>query len=161
MEAPRATAPLPAAPPRYQGVGGWLLLLCLSLAVFTPLVRITVAARSISAAAHLGSQYPDLLTISIVDAICTVGVCAFSVYAGIQLWKVRPKAVRTAQRCLVVLFVYSLIEAAMPFSAGLPPAMEGELAQEAVQTVVRALIYFGVWRLYLERSRRVEATYES
>lgn len=161
MEDSPVTAPDVAIPPRYQGVGGWLLLFCLGLTIFTPLLTLVMLAVSFNSASSLAGQYPGLMRVTLADSVLSAGLCAFSIYAGVQLWKIRPNAVRTAKRYLLASLLYSFVAAALPFFAGLPSMADDELAGQAVMTVVRGLLYYGVWYSYLERSKRVEATYAS
>src|SRR5262249_20060246 len=90
------TGPAPAEP-RYKGVRGWLLLLCLGLTVFTPLFTIGSLATGFSESSKYFDQFPGLLIITVTDTILSLGMMVFSIYAGTGLWSIRPGAVQTAK----------------------------------------------------------------
>src|SRR5208337_5486904 len=107
---------------QYKGVAGWLLLLCLGLTVFTPLVTLVALAAGYSESSKYFDRFPGLLVITLVDTVLSLGIASFSVYAGIGLWRIRPGAVQTAKRYLFCLLGYYALSAVLPFMAGLPPA---------------------------------------
>jgi hypothetical protein len=142
-----------------KGVSGWLLLFCLGLTVFSPLLTLfsLVAAYS-DAPFH---RFPGLLTVTVIDTLLSVGLMAFSVYAGVGLWRIRPGAVQTAKRYLLCFLGYQVIAAVLPFTAGLPSSANEAITAEVVKNVVRGVFYVAIWYSYLNGSKRVKATYES
>jgi len=79
----------------------------------------------------------------------------FSLYAGLQMWQVRPGAVVVAKRFLLANLIYGLVvPAVVAVMIGLP-----ELAGDAVKTALRAITYTAIWYPYLLKSKRVRATY--
>lgn len=151
----------PPAEPQYKGVGGWLLLLCLGFTVFSPLISLASLVTEYREASQYFDQVPGLLVITVIDTLLVVGLMAFSLYAGTGLWTLRPGAVRIAKRYLVCFLGYHAVVAILPFMAGLPSeATEAIVAQVAMETF-RAVIAVAVWYSYLNRSRRVRATYET
>ena len=142
-----------------RGVGGWLLLLCLGLTVFAPILVAIGIVRGFLADSPYFDTFPRLRAVFFVDVALRIVLTAFGVYAGIRLGTVRPGAVRTAKTYFACAVVYLVIGAALPFAAGLPAAANSVLAQAAVQQTIPALISVGVWYAYLVRSTRVKATY--
>jgi hypothetical protein len=84
---------------------------------------------------------------------------AFSIYAGLGLWRIRPGAVRTAEIYLLCFLCYQGIAAVLPFLAGFPASANHALTEAVYRNLARSLLYFGVWYSYLNKSERVKATY--
>ena len=84
-----------------------------------------------------------------------------SVYAGLALWRIRPGAVRTAEIYLLCFLCYQGIAAVLPFLAGLPASANHGLTEAVYKNLTRGLLYFGLWYSYLNKSKRVKATYNA
>jgi hypothetical protein len=156
--------PLPSAvavEPRYKGVGGWLFFLCLNLTVLFPLRTLGSLADSFGKSSRYFDRFPGLRAIALIDALLSVGLIAFSIYAGVGLWSIRRGAVRTAKRYFQCYLGYAFIAAALPFMAGLPSAANDSLIFAAVKSAGGGLVSFSIWNSYLNKSERVKATYES
>ncbi len=151
--------PLRLLPKGPQGVGGWLLLFCLGLIVFFPLFTLNNLVSSHRTALSLASRYPGLLVVTLVDGALSLAMVAFSIYAGVSLWRIRPGAVRTAEIYLLCYLCYQGIAAVLPYLAGLPSLANRTMSAETAMQAVRALGYVGIWTLYLRKSERVRATY--
>jgi hypothetical protein len=145
--------------PGYKGVGGWLLFFCVSLTILSPAITFVSLARSYGASSRFFSQFHGLLVITVLDTILSTALMAFSIYAGVCLWKVRPGALRTAKTYLFCLLAYFAVAAVLPFMAGLPSAANAAMLPVVVLSSVRGLIYFAIWYSYLIKSKRVQATY--
>jgi hypothetical protein len=146
---------------RCKGVGGWLLLFCLGLTVFSPLLTLGSLAVSYSDVSQYFEQIPGLLHLTVIDTLLSVGLMGFSIYAGVGLWSIRPGAVRSAKRYLLCCLWYQAVAAVLPFMAGLPSAASEAMIPEVVKQTVRGVIHVAVWYSYLCKSQRVKATYES
>ncbi len=121
---------------KHKGVGGWLLFLCLSLVIFSPLLMI----RDLYSAKGMN---PFLFLIN-------VALLIFSVYAGIGLWKIRKGAVKIALIYLNVLvllaffsLIYSMVKGTYVYYSGM----------------LSPFVYSIIWTSYLIKSKRVKATY--
>ncbi|HXN50103.1 MAG TPA: DUF2569 family protein [Bryobacteraceae bacterium] len=147
--------------PRYQSVGGWLALFCLGLIVFTPLLTLNSLVDAHSSAVRLADRYPGFLITTLVDGVLSLALAAFSAYAGLGLWRIRPGAVRTAEIYLLCYLCYQGIAAVLPFMAGFPASANHALTEGVYKNLTRGLLYFGVWYGYLNKSRRVKATYSA
>ena len=142
-----------------RGVGGWLLLLCMGLTVFSPvLVAIGIARGYLADSPHFAA-FPRLRGLFFIDVALRIALTAYGIYAGVRLGLVRPRAVRTAKTYFACAAGYLVIGALLPFAAGLPPAADPVLLQAAVEQSVPALISVAIWYAYLVRSKRVKATY--
>ena len=131
------------------GVRGWLLILCIFLAVAIPLL--TAYNWSKLFAFHV-SPFPWFsLILSIVMAL-------FSFFAGISLWTIRSNAVRIAK-------AYFIAEMVMPFLFGARLLIEitsgrVEMSPWNIFAVfVRPILMGLIGYFYLARSKRVHATY--
>jgi hypothetical protein len=146
--------------PPPQGVGGWLLLLCLSLTVFGPLWTLYNLTESFNLLQDF-DRFPGLFVVATVDAILSVGLGTFSIYAGVALWSIRPGAVQTAKTFLLCLLGYVAVAAILPFMAGLPSTASEALIAAVVKNTVRGVVFVAIWYSYLNKSGRVSATYPS
>ena len=147
--------------PRYKGVGGWLFFLCLNLTVLFPLRTLGSLADSFGKSSRYFDRFPGLRAIAQIDALLSVGLIVFSIYAGVGLWSIRKGAVRTAKRYFLCYLGYAFIAAALPFMAGLPSAAHDSLIFIAAKSAGGGLVSFSIWYSYLNNSARVKATYES
>lgn len=153
--------PSPPVEPQYRGVGGWLLFLCVSLTILAPLFTLIMIASGFGESSELFDEFPGLLVTVVIDSILSVGLMAFSIYAGIGLWSIRPGAVQTAKAYLWCYLGYHIVAAILPFMAGLPSAVNEFLVEEVSKDTFRGVIYFAIWYSYLNQSKRVNATYDS
>jgi hypothetical protein len=147
--------------PRYRGVGGWLLFFCISLTVLGPLATLAAFIMVYKEVSQLFNQFPGLLLVTYIDVFLSLSLMALSVYAGIGLWRKRPGAVLMAKRYLFCFLGYQAIATILPFMAGLPPAANEAMYADVGKDLFRAVLYFAIWYSYLNKSQRVQATYES
>jgi hypothetical protein len=150
-----------AEEPRYKGVGGWLLLFCLVLTVFGPAITLYSLFSGFSESSDYFDQFPGLRVITVIDTALSLALMAYSLYAGIGLWSVRPGAVRTAKRYLLCSLGYLVVAAILPFCAGLPSSANEAMIGEVAKNTLRGVVYFAIWYSYLSKSERVKATYSS
>jgi hypothetical protein len=127
-------------------VRGWLLLLCLLLTIWAPATLAVVAASRIVEIST--SSTFTLVLLGVRLAVTSIGVAA-----GMALWQKRLGAVWLAKASLIV----SAIEAIGRLSArvGLSDAPPGTRLPLAILLI----LYNAAWYFYLEKSRRVRATY--
>ena len=116
-------------------------------------------AVAYSASFEYLDQVPGLLIITVIDTFLSVGLMAFSVYAGTGLWSIRSGAVQMAKRYLLCFLVYSAVAAILPFMAGLPSEANEAMVAQVAKDAFRAVIFVAVWYSYLNKSKRVSATY--
>jgi hypothetical protein len=146
---------------QYKGVKGWLLLLCINLTILDPfamlfnLVSITHLTKP-----HLDTS-PPLLHLVLIGGACSLALMVFSVYAGISLWKVLPNAISTVKKYFFAVFFYSLFSTLLPSLVGLPEKSQVDFSANTALNSLITVLYVAAWFVYLNRSRRVKATYES
>jgi hypothetical protein len=148
-----------AANQKLKGVRGWLLLLCLNLAVFDPsavLVNLFMATHS------TGSDFdrhPELFRLTLIEGIPKIGLMVFSLYAGLCLWKMVPGAVAVARKYLVCLFCFSVFSLFLPGMAGVTEASYPGISGANDINIMITMAYVAALYLYLGLSKRVRATY--
>jgi len=145
---------------QHYGVKGWLLLFCLSLTIFSPLYTLYNLGVSYEASSTLFNRYPDLQNVFIIDLILSLGLTAFSIYAGRALWNIKPGAVKIAKTYLLVFLGYVIIASILPFKAGLPASANDIMMEEVIIGAIRSVFYVVIWYWFLNVSKRVKATYD-
>ena len=111
----------------YKGVKGWLLLLCVSMAILTPLTGLISLMAVTDALKPYFDQDPALFKLVLISGICNICLLVYSMYAGVSLWRVAPNAVTSAKRYLVVLFHYSFFSIFLPQLVGLSEKTQTEI----------------------------------
>lgn len=141
------------------GVKGWLLLLCLVLILINPVASINNIYSSFKISSPFFELYPGLRLITIIDGILSIGIVCFSVYAGISLWRVRPNGIAIVKAFLLIFMGYAVVANILPFLAGLPANANEAMIAQAFIGVLRSAIFVFIWYMYLEKSKRVHATF--
>ena len=95
----------------------------------------------------------------ILDIPLSIGLTAFSIYAGARLWQVKPGAVKTAKTFFLFMLGYTAIASALPFMIGLPPQATSAMIPEVMKGIFLNMIGAAIWISYLNKSKRVKATY--
>jgi hypothetical protein len=143
----------------YEGVDGWLLLLCVSLTVLGPLGALWSVWRGYRESAPYFAEFPGWATVFFIDAGLMLALTGFGVFAGLGLWGLWPNAVRTAKVCLLCIIGYSGLAALLPLFSDLPADASQKAAVGALTGSLRPIAIAVAWYVYLGRSRRVQATY--
>lgn len=137
--------PPPPVAQKLEGVGGWLFLLVAYLVFLVPIsAAVFLAARAYGAfVAH--SIKINTSPAVLFTWISGLAVTAFGFYAGMLLWKERPRAVAVTKSFLLAWLLAGLISALLPQRA---------IAHRAWE-LANALLWFCVWYSYLTFSKRV------
>lgn len=153
----------------YKGVGGWLLWLCISLTLLGPLIMLGSIFTEYRAAAQysdqivlsgsFGDRFPGLTTYVTIECVLGALLAAFSIYAGVGLWRVRPHAVGTARTYFLLSVVYQVFIAALVPFAGLPQWMQDVVYSHQKRSAITAMGACMIWISYLNRSDRVKNTF--
>jgi hypothetical protein len=149
-----ATRSDPAVPP---AVTGWLLVLCLLLTFVYPassLYAIFWHAVPKLIDAHNSTSMLLLGVYSNVFAALAV----FSFWAGVNLWLVKPYAVRFARRYLLGYLIVNIAYFAFWMLVVRPTYMPG-VAEMGWYHVAGPMASTALWYFYLEHSKRVRETY--
>ena len=152
------------------GVGGWLLFFIFTLVFFGPAAHLFSSLlayhSSIEAFARSPHSY-SLYEFYFAEQILGVVVYGYSVFAGIQLWKLRRGAVPTAKRFLLTLLLYRFADFMMGllWVALMTPegthslAVVSFLSGQNTRTLLNAVVYSALWYAYLYKSERVRVTF--
>jgi hypothetical protein len=153
----------PAAPELHpnSGVGGWLLFLILILMFLGPVIGF---ARTSSNFASIELQYPNIVSLTEWKIFKTTTWATFittsflSIYAGYVLNLKRKKL--AIRRAIIVIWI---INPVYIFIIGvlLPSLAFGETSIDSQTSgaLIGATINSTIWTLYLNKSKRVKATY--
>ncbi len=150
-----------SAEPQYKGIGGWLLLFCLNLVVISPVLTTIAFIKEYHDSSPYFEQFPGLFGTTVIEGILGFCFISFAIYAGIGLLIIRPGAVNTAKNFLKFYLGFQVVISVLPFMAGLPSTVNNALFTEAARNIVSTIIFFNIWNSYLNRSKRVRATYEA
>jgi hypothetical protein len=149
-------------PKELIGVDGWLLYLCLSLALFVPVVTLYDAWDFYELSTILDESFQMLKILSIIANSLGVVIAAFSLYTAYGLGFVKPDAVSIAKLFFVCYFVHAVfrIVVVMIFNSamsGSDPSSSDLLINPS--TYGKSVIHAVIGYLYLKYSVRVRATY--
>lgn len=146
-----------------QGVGGWLLLLCLMLTVVGPLITTGLLVRQ-----HPGwppglapgrslSMLAQLL--ASLSLLAEAGSMLYGIYAGLGLWRRRPGAVRSAKAALLLGLAANAVSVTAQWVVGPSAQAAGGLLHALNLGLLPDLVFFTASFAYLNKSARVQATY--
>ncbi len=149
-----------------SGVKGWLLLLCLNFTIFIPasyLYQINCVLDLFNSPRNkiLLLMFKGLLAYNVLTIATMLFLAIFSFYAGLRLWQVKSRAVKTAKVFLVIqlllILVITLIRPIMTatIDAG------GQVFSAILISLIPSLFQFGLGYLYLTKSSRVHNTYDA
>jgi hypothetical protein len=140
-----------------KGIRGWLLALCLMLTVVGPIISAWLMATEYANADPLVSK-PAAVQVAVLASLllsaCAVG---FGAYAGIRLWLIRPNALTTVKHALLFGLAVDVVITTIQAAAAQDPSHH--LLFQVVVSLVPSLIFFTLCFAYLNRSKRVHATY--
>ena len=134
---------------RYKGVKGWLFFLCCKLILLQPFFGMPIIVAEYRA---LVSDYPDAKGWILLFLYMLLGLIGFGIYAGISLWKVKRGAVSITKKYFITKLVLCSVTFFFLLAVNSP--------HEAGKALGAGLVTAG-WLLYLNKSKRVRATYES
>jgi len=143
----------------YKGVRGWLLLLCVSLAMLDPFAGLISLMAITDTLKPYFDQDPALFKLVLIAGVCNICLLVYSMYAGVSLWRIVPNAVTSAKRYLVVLFHYSFFSIFLPQLVGLSEKTQTEIYKASPIGNLIVMLYASAWYLYMRKSKRVRATY--
>ncbi len=147
---------------KYEGIRGWLFFFCISLTILVPLksgYNIYQMYIESPVANSFYSGHRDFKFYMFVWTYLSVGITLFSMIAGISLWAKKPGAVRLAKAYLFTFMFYVVLITALPFALGLLDKLDNVTLQLILQEAIIPIAVAGLWRLYLNDSKRIKATY--
>ena len=135
-----------------KGVRGWLLLLCLILTIFIPTSYLYEANCILDLFNSTRNKillllFKQSLIFNIVFFVSMVFLAIFSFYAGLKLWEVRQKAVRTAKVFLISqLSLTFIIVVSQPFMTS-PLGGNENIFGDMMKRLIPSLFHFSLWYL--------------
>lgn len=145
----------------YCGVKGWLLLLCVCLAILDPAtIFISLMTVSDMLKPYLAND-PALFRMVLVSGICNICLMVYSMYVGFSLWRIWPHAVENAKRYLLILFHYSFLTIFFPQLFGLSEKTITDIYKANPLNNALLMLYATAWFWYIRKSKRVKATYNN
>ncbi len=148
-----------------RGIGGWLALLIVNLAILSPTIGFGNFQNEIN---DLLEIHPELKNtprweswkLGATFIISTS--CLLSFLAGLGLWIIHhPNSVRFAIFVLWVLGAFARIAYILWLQRFLPPQLSQNLFIDSIGSIVGSCIGAGIWTVYLMLSVRVKNTYYS
>jgi len=149
-------------PPELYGVRGWLLLLCIYLFIVMPLIAILGAIGALQRAATAPALRGPLVT----EVVLELGLALLAAYAGWALYRMRRNAVRITKIYFIIMFALAILEL-LTLIATAPVLSQQQDNVDLLNTLrapttvasIRQAILSAVWLVYLQRSKRIHATY--
>jgi hypothetical protein len=142
-----------------SGVRGWLLVLCLYLMVLIP----ALAILGLIGAWQKAPSSPTLQSALVMEAVFELALAGFAFYAGLMLYRLRTNAASIAKVYFITILTLGLLGLGIVVLASLGQrsdvAFGNMLRGPAAFAAVREVLLSLLWLVYLERSRRVRATY--
>ncbi len=143
----------------YKGVKGWLLLLCVSMAILTPITGLVSLMTVTDILKPHFDEDPSLFKLVLITGICNICLLVYSMYAGVSLWRIATNAVRNAKRYFIALFHYSFFSIFFPQLVGLSEKTLTDVYKTSPLLNLMVMFEAFLWYLYLRKSKRVKATY--
>jgi hypothetical protein len=144
--------------PELKGIRGWLLVLVAYLLLYEPLRAIPVLL-----ALWLSPTSAAVQNVLLIGAIVQTAIAVFSLFAGINLLRLRHGAVSIAKTYFVVMLTLGVLELGMVILGAVVSSSDPTIASmvrgPAVFTAVIQVLISGAWLVYLEQSKRVRATF--
>jgi hypothetical protein len=150
---------LEAVNPKLKGVRGWLLFLCLNLAVFDPIAVLINLFMAVNSTGSDFEKHPELFRLILVSGVPRIALMVFGLYAGLCLWKVVPGAVAVGRKYLVCLFFFCVLSLFLPDMVGVTDELDPGISGANEFNVIVTMAHVAIWYLYLGMSKRVMVTY--
>lgn len=145
--------------PSYKGIGGWLLFLCLSLTFLGPLLSVRNIVMGYQDLSPYFSQIPRLSLFTGIYSVLSVGMVGWAIFAGTSLWRVRPQAISITKLYFLGLVGFAVLVSLLPYMSGLSGEVAKTFSIGSLKTTPGTLLYVVIWYTYLNRSKRVKATF--
>lgn len=142
-----------------NGVKGWLLFLCITLTILSPLISFGQLGIEWIEFKSYFTTFPNLRAFVLIDTILSMGLIGFSIYAGYVLWSIKQNAVEIAKAYFLARLAYSIIMPLVFRSVSDLPMDDSTIIDAFIKQAVSGIIAFAIWFTYLNRSKRVRATY--
>jgi hypothetical protein len=137
------------------GIKGWLLFLCVSMTILTPLFALGQMTSEWRDTKIYFDAIPNLKNAVMLEITAMTAITIFSIFSGVQLWTRKPNAVVIAKRFLIAQLAYGLI---VPWVMVAMLSLPG-MAPQAIKIAFHSIVYIVIWYPFLMKSKRVKATF--
>lgn len=134
---------------RLEGIGGWLLFACISIAIISPILNLFYSLASFGL--FKSSDHP----LHFLAGVVNLALAIAALVAGIRLWGRRPGAVGFVRQLLWIVLSWRAAVLFVQFAADASPEAFVPLVMMLIATAVPGLC----WLLYFYRSLRVRNTF--
>ncbi len=146
------------------GVKGWLFLLCINLTIFIPTsclyeANCTLDLFNSTKNKILLFMLKGLLFYNLLIVVSMLFLAVFSFFVGLRLWKIKPKAVKSAKGFLITQLILTLIIIVSRPLVDFPLGGYGLMLGDLLKRLIPAFLNFSLWYLYLSYSKRVHNTF--
>lgn len=144
-----------------SGVGGWLLFLCISLTIITPIVTILSIVFFWIEVSPFFLINTQLCTATYFYIGMRILICAYGIHAGSQLWMTAPDGLNLAKTFLWISLAFGVFADFMfVFFSNLEATPDlPDFGLEMVAGAIKSPINFALWYGYLKKSKRVRNTF--
>lgn len=144
-----------------KGIGGWLAFFCIGLIILAPIYSLIVMSQDWEASKPTFEQFPSLKAAVIFENVSCWLILLYGMVVGCIVWNESPAGRDIAKQYLLIrLFSFIPIAVITTKIAGSLPT---DLAQSSfageVRAFIREVVFFLVWWLYFNKSKRVRNTY--
>jgi hypothetical protein len=152
----------PAQQHSLKGVKGWLLFVCVGWTVMGPAMSLPSFIDYFTTTRNRLWD-STLLTVNDIQTVLAIVVLLYGIYAGIQLWRVQPGALRTANTFLNVFLVYAVLTFLMGIYVFSVLDLEGtrSVVPGFIKQAMQSFGFVVLSKWYFRHSERVKNTYHS
>lgn len=144
---------------KYNSVGGWLILLCFSLILGSPIRNIFTIYIEFAVTSTYFRDIKGLEKFVYIESTTIIILIILSVWSGISLLLIKPYAVKLTKIYLTLFLINGLVQNLFPQIAGLDAEFIKEMEYQMKVNTTSAVLVFGIWFTYLSVSERVKNTY--
>ncbi len=144
---------------KYEGIGGWLYLLCFLSIFGSPIRNIFAIYTEFTGTSSYFKEIKGLENFVYIESISIAILMVLSIWSGISLVLIKPYAVKMTKMYLVLFLIHGLIQNLFPELAGLDTEFAKGMEYQMKVNTISAILVFGIWFMYLSVSERVENTY--
>lgn len=146
--------------PKLMGVGGWLAVLVLGMVVIGPSLTLLNLYQEYKVLQPLLSTVQLARRVLYIEAVSSVFVALGFAAAGVSLALKKEGAPAFARAVLLLQVPITALNAmALANLPGLDPQLMQGYGAEAVKGIAQSMISAAIWVSYLNRSKRVRATF--
>jgi len=135
--------------------------MCVSMTILDPFsILFNLAIMTDMLKPHFNKN-AGLLKMLLINGMFSIGLALFSIYAGLSLWKILPRAVNTAKKYLLAISLYSVFSLFIPSLINLEKESAGNISGNNLLNSMLTILYAFAWYMYLKKSKRIKLTYGS